>query len=126
MEILRKGYFFSRKKNPPPHAHVFHFISVPHYRESGRRVLSSPSVSGSQRVLQPPHIEQDPSKQNHHKSFSQFLMPSLGPSRSNKGSMLAVPFHSWRDIRPAGWSDATVTSIAATTQGRGLFRNLGF
>ena len=35
-----------KEKNPPPHARVFQFITFPHYREPGRRLLSSPWVSG--------------------------------------------------------------------------------
>ena len=72
---------------------------------------------GSQRVLQTPHTEQDPSKQNHPKSSSQSLVPKL--LKQGQHGDCALPLL-------AGWSDATVTSITAATQARGLFRNLGF
>ena len=76
---------------------------------------------GSQRVLQTPHIEQNPSKQNNHKAPPSPWCPASGAKLLKQGQHggCALPLL-------AGWSDATVTSVAAATQGRGLFRNLGF
>lgn len=67
----RGKVYFLKVRSLSPHAKVFQFIP---FRATGNSaaVVSSPWISRFRRGLQPPHLEQDPAKQNRHKSSSQF------------------------------------------------------
>ena len=113
----------SKEKNPVLHAQAFQFITLPHYREPGSRGLSSPWVFWSQRVLQPPHINRIlPNKIITRAPPSSWCpAPGAKPLKQGQQAGSALPLLAGH-VRPAGWSD----SVAAATQGHGLFRNPGF